>query len=105
MSRPGLLSSLELWLAPNIGGEPVPAPAHRLDQLRIAAVGFDFAAQPADLIVDRPVEQMRFAPLHHIEQSIAVEHLPGMVERGPQQPEFRSGNRDYGTVGIQQLAL
>ena len=32
--------------------------------MRVAAVGFDLASQPADLVVDRAVEQMRLAALH-----------------------------------------
>ena len=38
---------------------------------------------------------MRFAALDHVEQPVTVEHLPGMFEKGHQQPEFGRGNRDY----------
>ena len=40
--------------------------------MRIAAVDFHLAAQPADLVVDRAIEQVRLAALHHIEQAIAI---------------------------------
>jgi hypothetical protein len=83
--------------AAHIGGQHVAAAPHGLDDLRIAAVHLDLAAQAADLIVHRAVEEMRLAPLHHVEQAVAVEH-PGVFE-GHQQAEFHRGDRHDGPSG------
>src|SRR5688572_5465494 len=91
--------------AANVGGEAVATAPYGLDQLRIAAVGFHLAAQAADLVVDRAVEQVRLAALDHVEQAVAVEHLARMVEERAQQPELGRGQRHHGAVRIGQAAL
>jgi hypothetical protein len=89
------LHQAEALDAPDIGGQHVAAAPHGLDQGGIAAVGLDLAAQAADLVVDRAVEQVRLAALDHVEQPVAVEHLAGVLEEGGQQAEFDRGNRHH----------
>ena len=69
----------------------IAATAHCLNELGIARVRLDLAPQPADLIVDRAIKQMRGAPLHKIEQQIAIHHLLRIVEQRTQQPELGGG--------------
>src|SRR5690606_37445402 len=91
--------------AMDFGSQAVAAAPDRLDQLGIATVLFDLAAQAADLIVDRAIEQMRLTPLHHVEQTVAIEHLTRMSEEGDEQTELRGGNRHHRAVRIDQSAL
>ena len=91
--------------AADVGGEAVAAAPHGLDQLRIAAVDFHLAPQAADLVVDRAVEQVRLAALHHVEQAVAVEHLARMGQEGDEQAELGRGERHHGAFGIGQPAL
>ena len=48
---------------------------------------------------------MRFAALHHVEQPVAVEHLPRMVAKGAQHAEFGRGERHQRAVRIGQPML
>ena len=90
---------------PDVGGKHVAAAPDGLDQLRVAAVGLDLAAQAADLVVDRAVEQVRLAALDHVEQAVAVEHLARVVEERHQQAELGRGDRHHRAFGIGQPAL
>src|SRR5690606_10249736 len=69
----------------DVGGQAVAAAPDGLDQLGIAAVLFHLAPEPADLVVDRAVEQVRLAALDHVEQPVAVEHLARVRQERDEQ--------------------
>src|SRR5690606_40892065 len=89
----------------DVGGEAIAAAPHGLDQLGIAAVLFHLAPQPADLVVDRAVERVRLAALDHVEQPVAVEHLPRMRQERDEQAELGRRQRHHGALWICQAPL
>ncbi len=56
-----------------------------LDQGRRLRIGLDLLAQPADLVVDGAVERLGVAPDREVEQLVAAQHQPGMVEEHAEQ--------------------
>src|SRR5262249_54896924 len=52
------------------GRENVAAAPHRLDQARIARVGLDLPAQPADRAVDAAIEAVKIASLGDIQKLV-----------------------------------
>src|SRR5690606_9578510 len=86
--------------AAHVGGKAITPAPHRLDELGIAAVGLYLSPQAAHLVVHRAIEQMRLAPLDHVQQPVTVEHLAGVGEESDQQTELRRRDRHDRAFGI-----
>jgi hypothetical protein len=82
----------------------VAAAAHGLDQLRLAAVILELAAQAADGDVDRAVERPSLAPAQQVQQHVARQHPVRPFHQGQQQVIFTAGQRDFHAIGAQQPA-
>ena len=84
--------------------QDVAAAAHCLDELGVAAVILQLAAQAADRDVDRPVERAGLAATQQVEQHVAGQHAVGALDQRQQQVVFAAGQRDLDTVGVEQPA-
>src|SRR5208282_6578329 len=85
------------------GREDVAGTAHRLDQLRLAGVALDLAAQPRHLGVDAAVESRPAAPLDEIEKLVATKHPVGIAREDAQELELARGERHASARGRLQL--
>src|SRR5476651_2245097 len=73
--------------------ENVPASPYRFNIARIFRVRLDFLAQPADMVIDRAVEQVGVAALGQIQQLVAGQCDLGPFQQGGEQAKFAAGQR------------
>jgi hypothetical protein len=64
------------------GAEHITAAPHGLDERRDLRIGFDFPAEPADLNVDAPVEDVGIAAARYVEKLVAGEDMLGVLNKG-----------------------
>src|SRR5438105_4333737 len=86
-------------------GKDVAPAAHRLDQCRVAGVGFQLLAQSSNLRVDGPVVSRPIAALRQLDKLIAAEHPVGMTREGAQQLELPGGEGREVAAGAPDFAL
>ena len=86
------------------GREHVAAAPHRLDDLRLAGVELELAAQPAHLRVDAAVERVCGTAARQVEQLIAAEHALRPLHEDNQEIVFSGAERQRDAVVAKQLA-
>lgn len=59
----------------------------------MSRIGLDLATQPADLIVDRPIKDVRGPSFRQIHQLIPGENKSGAFEEDDEEAEFRRAQR------------
>jgi hypothetical protein len=82
----------------------VAAAAHGLDQLGVAAVILQLAAQAADGDVDGAVERPGLAAAQQVQQHVAGQHPVGALHQGDQQVVFAPRERHFDGVRVEQAA-
>src|SRR4051812_28966216 len=85
--------------------EDVPASPYGFNIARILRVRLDFLAQPADMVIDRAVEQVGIAALGQIQKLIAGESYFRALQQSRQQAEFPRRKRHGDAIRPDQFAL
>ena len=88
----------------NLGAEDIAAAPHGLDEHWNLRIGFDFPAEPADLHVDAPVEDLGFPAARQIEKLIARQNVLGVPGKSQEQIELASRQLDERPFRVAQRA-
>ena len=81
-------------------GQFVTGAVDRQNVLRALRIDLDLGAQIRDVPIERPVEHLAAVARDELDQTIAREHLTGMIRKDTQQAVFRRGQLDRRPVAI-----
>ena len=84
---------MDKLLATTVGDEDVAQAPNRLQEARLAGIGFDQLAKARDLNVQRTVKGFVFATASDLHQLIARKRLTRMTSKGLQDGKFARGER------------
>src|SRR3954469_8877693 len=88
----------------HLAAETVAVAPGRPDQFRRLRVALYLLAQPADLVVDRAVEQLRRPAAREIEELVAGQHHARTLEQHAEQAELAAGERHRHFPVVDQFA-